>query len=295
MNRLFLFAAYNKNDKISKTLLDYLELISKLGDIILCFDSDVSKAELKKLGNISHILHVSGVRHGEYDFGSYKRAYQYAASNKLLAKYEYIYLVNDSVYCLNLPEYLLTDLEQTKNDLLGMVKYADAQTPEYMQSWFLGITSRVATADFMAEFMNNITRQTNKNDIVLKYEIMFSRIIVNHGFKMSATIPWAHDTTIVYKNPYSVLNGNVPFVKKKAIRYIGDLNRLALYAASDKIVKNIIDDVTTQGIQMETNRYRCAYKLAVFGLPVFRRMLDYNDRVAKGYLFGVRVYKSIRE
>ena len=49
--RLFLFAAYNKGAEISQTLIDYLNFLSPLGDIVLCFDSDVSKSELKKLNS----------------------------------------------------------------------------------------------------------------------------------------------------------------------------------------------------------------------------------------------------
>ena len=37
-------------------------------------------------------------RHSEYDFGSYKRAYNWAQENLDTAEYEFVYLVNDSVY-----------------------------------------------------------------------------------------------------------------------------------------------------------------------------------------------------
>lgn len=295
MKRLFLFAAYNKGQEINETLIDYLENVSNLGDIVLCFDSDVSKTELKKLAHIPNILHVDAVRHMEYDFGSYKRAYQWAEHNKILSKYDYVYFVNDSVYCLGLPEYMLSALESTKDDLIGMVKYADCQTPEYMQSWFMGISKRVAKADFISKFIDDITKQTNKNDIVLKYEIMFSRMIVNHGFKMSAVIPRAHDTTIVYKRPYALLNDGVPFIKKKAIQYIGDMSRLVLYAQSEKIAKNICDDAVKSGIEIKPNKYRCVYKLAVFGIPVFKKMLSNDNKSAKGYLFGVPLFKVIHK
>ena len=295
MKRLFLFAAYNKGQEISQTLIDYLNFVSKLGDIVLCFDSDVSKTELRKLSNISNILHVFAERHGEYDFGSYKRAYQWAEHNKLLSKYDYIYLVNDSVYCLRLSEYLLQNIESTKDDLIGMVKYADCQTPEHMQSWFMGISKKVATADFMSEFMGNITKQNSKINIVLKYEIMFSRIIINHGFKMSAIIGKAHDTTTVYKKPYVVLNEGVPFVKKKSIQYIVDINRLNLYADSVDVVNNIKTDVIKNGIKIKPNKYACVYKLSVFGVPVFKKLMSHDTKATKGFIFGIPVYKTVDE
>ena len=295
MKRLFLFAAYNKGKEISQTLIDYLNFVSKLGDIVLCFDCDVSKSELTKLKDIPNILYISNVRHGEYDFGSYKRAYKWAEDKKLLSKYDYTYLVNDSVYCLRLPEYMLNKLESTKDDLIGMLKYADCQTPEHIQSWFMGISKKVATAKFMSEFMHGITKQDTKINIILRYEIMFSRVIINHGFNMSALVPNAHDTTIVYKNPYAVLNDGVPFVKKKSIQYIGDINRLVLYSENDEIAENIKKDVEANGIKIKPSRYTRFYLLSVFGIPVFKKLISNDKRAIKGYLFGIPLYKKINE
>ena len=291
--RLFLFAAYNKGAEISQTLIDYLNFLSPLGDIVLCFDSDVSKSELKKLNSIKNILHISSVRHGEYDFGSYKRAYSWAQKNKLLSKYDWTYLVNDSVYCLRFPEYILSGLESENKDLIGMVKYKDFQTPEHVQSWFMGISAKVANSEFMSEFMNNISKEKTKENIVLKYEVMFSRVILNRGFKMATMVPEAHDTTIVYKNPYALLNEGVPFVKKKSIRHIMNINRLFLYSDSEIIARNIKAAVEKNGTKINSDRYICIYKLTVLGIPVFKKIATYDMRAYKGVLFGIPLYKAV--
>lgn len=294
-NRLFLFAAYNKQEYISDTLIDYLNFLSRYGDIVLCFDSDVSKTELNKLKNIKNILYVLAGRHGEYDFGSYKRTYQYAYDTKLLNKYDWCYFVNDSVYCLNMPEYLLKDIESKGADLVGMVKYRDCQTPEHIQSWFMGISKKIANAEFMHDFINGISRQQKKIDIILKYEIMFSRIIINQGFKMASFVPHAHNTTTVYKNPYALLNYGVPFIKKKAVQYMRDINRAVLYASGENIVDNIKKDIVQNKIQIIPNTYYRAYKLSVFGIPVFKKMKAFDNFATKGYLFGIPIYKSVIE
>lgn len=291
--RLFLFAAYNKGAEISQTLIDYLTFLSPLGDIVLCFDSDVSKSELKKLNSIKNILHILSVRHGEYDFGSYKRAFSWAQKNKLLSKYDWTYLVNDSVYCLRLPEYILSDLESEKKDLIGMVKYKDFQTPEHVQSWFMGISAKVANSEFMSEFMNNISKEKNKENIVLKYEVMFSRVILNRGFQMVTLVPDAHNTTIVYKNPYSLLNDGAPFVKKKSIQHIMNINRLFLYSDSESVTNHIKADVEKNGIKINSDRYICIYKLAVFGIPVFKKIATYDMRAYKGVFLGIPLYKAV--
>ena len=96
--RLFIFAAYATDGVIGGSLLYYLNTISKLGDIIFIMDNDISASEMSKLDSISNIIHACAVRHGEYDFGSYKRGYLYAYNKNILEKYDWIYFVNDSVY-----------------------------------------------------------------------------------------------------------------------------------------------------------------------------------------------------
>ena len=96
--RLFIFAGYDKDCIVDETLLHYLKSLSELGDIVFTMDNSLSDTEASKIKSIKNILSVTAVNHGEYDFGSYKRGFQYAKKNKLLDKYDWIYFVNDSVY-----------------------------------------------------------------------------------------------------------------------------------------------------------------------------------------------------
>ena len=101
--RLFLFAGYDKDGIIDDALVHYVSAVSKFGDIVLCMDSDTPDPELKKIQK--YCVHATGVRHGEYDFGSYKRAYIWSTENLNLTDYDFIYMINDSVYG---PLYVLT-------------------------------------------------------------------------------------------------------------------------------------------------------------------------------------------
>ena len=70
--RLFLFAGYDKDGIVDKTLMHYLHSLSALGDIIFVMDCDASDTELAKLSEIPNIIHISAARHNEYDFGSFE-------------------------------------------------------------------------------------------------------------------------------------------------------------------------------------------------------------------------------
>ena len=93
--RLFLFAAYDRNGIIDDALIYYIESLSLLGDIIFVMDSDCTDTELKKVQK--HCVYTSGPRPNEYDFGSYKRAFNWAAKKLTLSDYDFVYLVNDSM------------------------------------------------------------------------------------------------------------------------------------------------------------------------------------------------------
>ena len=292
--RLFLFAAYNKDEEISQTLIDYLNFLSPLGDIVLCFDCDVSKSELKKLQPIKNILHVESVRHGEYDFGSYKRAFSWAQKNKLLSKYDWTYLVNDSVYCLSSPEYLLHDLESRNVGLIGIASYSDFQTPVHVQSWFVGLCKKIANEKFLSDFMSDIKAQCVRDDIFLNYEVGLSSRIIRRGYKMSVYITEPMTSSVqVYQRPLIMLNKYVPFIKKKAIASLGNLDRLSLYADNKDIVENVKIDVSKMGVTPISKKYVVVYKISVLGIPVYKKLATPDSICHKGILFGLPIYKSI--
>ena len=94
--RLFLFAGYDKQCVIDDALIYYVSNLARFGDIILYMDCDAKKSEINKVKK--YCLYANATRHGEYDFGSYRRAYIWARDNDILKNYDVVYLVNDSVF-----------------------------------------------------------------------------------------------------------------------------------------------------------------------------------------------------
>ena len=76
MKRLFLFAFYDPQGVVGEAALRYLEALRALGDIVLATDSDLRPGEAEKLAPL--VVSYEAARHGEYDFGSYKRAFRQA-------------------------------------------------------------------------------------------------------------------------------------------------------------------------------------------------------------------------
>lgn len=210
--RLFLFAGYNQNGVVDDALVYYVGALSKFGDIVLCMDSDCEKTELNKLKKF--VLNASATRHGEYDFGSYKRAYIWAKQNLDLAEYDFIYLVNDSVYgpLYDMSRYF-DAMENMGHDGFGIVKNPHYDHP-HIQSWFVGLKPSVFSTDWFDEFMHAITKLKDKGAITKLYEQGLSKIILEHGLTWDCL--YCVPGRGVYNKIKKLYKSGMPLMKKVA-------------------------------------------------------------------------------
>ena len=235
IKRLFLFAGYDAHGIIDKALIYYVRALSKLGDVIVCTDCDCAKSEIKKIEKYT-IGTISG-RHGEYDFGSYKRAYMYAHDARILPQYDYVYLINDSVYgpLEPLAQYLLK-MESFGTDAFGMVCNPNRHEA-YIQSWFIGCAKSVFLSKWFDEFMRSVTHQPDKGSVTYLYEHGFTRML-NKNNKTWQCIYSVPNRGIYNRIKKLYLRG-LPFFKKNAfIRHNGALGAQIAY-----ILRHIPDDL----------------------------------------------------
>lgn len=224
--RLFLFAGYNAHGLIDESLIFYIRALSKCGDVILCMDSDCSDSELKKI--TPYVLHATAQRHSEYDFGSYKRAYLYAVDTGILDKYDFVYMVNDSVYGPMMDiEPSLRKMEQLNCDVFGLA-YNRASSRPHIQSWFIGMRKNVFLSPWYDEFMRAITHQPDKGSITYLYEQGFSEMLRAHNVKFNCL--YSCPGRSVYNNVAALFRRGMPFMKKVAFnRCNGALGNRILY------------------------------------------------------------------
>ncbi|OUM59541.1 hypothetical protein PIROE2DRAFT_14901 [Piromyces sp. E2] len=70
--RVVIFASYSDDKIIHDYILSYLKYLREISwKIIFIADNEISDMEKSKLKNLVDFLHCE--KHGEYDFGSYKR------------------------------------------------------------------------------------------------------------------------------------------------------------------------------------------------------------------------------
>ncbi len=240
--RLFLFAGYDKDGIIDDTLVYYVSRLSKCGDVVLFMDSDINDHELNKIKKFC--VTAVAKRHAEYDFGSYKYGYLWALKNLDIHKYDFMYMVNDSVYgpFFEIEPYL-EKMESKNTDAFGMVDKIGGHAP-HIQSWFIGMRPAVFLTDWFDNFMKSIKHQESKNQVAIMYETGFTIMLKQHNIKYACLYHVFNRG--IYKSIKSLYKQRMPFMKKVAflalegalghqIRYV--LNRIPKELA-DAIIKN---------------------------------------------------------
>ena len=226
VKRLFLFAGYDKHGIIDASLVMYVSALNKLGDLIVCMDSDCNDSELKKLNKIT--LHAAAARHGEYDFGSYKRAYNWARENIDINKYDFVYMVNDSMYgpLFDLAPYLET-MESKNLDAFGMVKNPHKKSP-HIQSWFIGMRKSVYSSDWFNDLLQSVRHHDDKGSVTILYEHGFTKRLIENNLSWDAL--YSAPKRSIYNRVKYFYKHKMPFIKKLSFsRHNGALGRQLLY------------------------------------------------------------------
>lgn len=218
MKRLFLFAAFIENNQAGPALAHYVSSLGRLGDVVLWSDSLVDQNQLQSL----NVLHAEAERHGEYDFGSYKRCYLWSKNNLDLAAYDALYLVNDSVFGP------LHDLEGSLEKMEGQGKdafciaYFPHKTHPHMQTWFVGFTQKVFLQEWFDDFMQAVEKTSGKEEVCVKYEEGLSKLLESKGIEIATLFNAPHKD--IYNKPLKLYRKGLPFVKKSSfVRHNGSL------------------------------------------------------------------------
>ena len=209
-SRLFLFAGYDQNSIVNDAMVYYVSCLSKYGDVIVCVDNDLKNSEIQKLN--SYTIHTIAQRHGEYDFGSYKRGYEYARNKNILKNYDIVYLVNDSVFgpLFDIKE-TLQNMEALKTDAAGIV-ISQHKTHKFMESWFIRLNKKIFTSAWFDKFISTVTHENAKYIITVKYEHGLTNLITNNGCSWDGLYKCRGRFT--YNKPKQLFKMGCPFVKK---------------------------------------------------------------------------------
>ncbi len=191
--RVAIFAHYDRDCRIDDYVVHYLQSLRRLcGHIIFVSDCDLPAGQQARLEGLADTV-IAG-RHGEYDFGSYKRGFQYAVRHGLLGEASELIIANDSCYGPLVPmDEAFAVMDGRTADAWGMTinmwgLHKQRNMP-HMQSFFIVLRPQVFNTPDFAEFMNSIRKMNSKHDIIRAYELGLSARLIAAGFTIDSYIP----------------------------------------------------------------------------------------------------------
>lgn len=185
MKRIAFFAHYDPDGLIADYVVRYLDGLYELGieEVYFCSDSEIELKEQIKLPERTKF--VKGSRHGEYDFGSWKRcllAFEHEQGTRDLHEFDELVLCNDSCYG---PLFSLRAMFETMRnkdcDFWGVTQVEFSE--KYYPSFFLVMRSSVLAAPFFIRFLKSIEPFTEKRLYCQKYEEGLYRLLKKKGYR----------------------------------------------------------------------------------------------------------------
>lgn len=215
------FAAYSADGTISDYVVSYLKKLKQIApNIIFITDNPMRRHEAEKLRPYANI--VIARRHGEYDWGSYKRGYALLQQKGLIAadgqkSTSYLIFANDSALAVApslLP--ILQAAEKSGDNVFGITANADGFY--HLQSYFLMFTPQVYTTPEFAAYLHTVRPQKDGLTVAYRYEVPFTGYLQNLGFTSTTLIPYEQLSYLPLndKNCYPLTllaNFNTPFLK----------------------------------------------------------------------------------
>lgn len=220
--RVAVFAAYSSESVVPDHVVHYLSELRKVVDaIIFVADNELPEREIDKIAHLV-VHHITG-RHGEYDFGSYKRGYFYAKGAGLLEPDSDLILCNDSCFGpLNGFEDMMSRMTMESYDFWGITE--SKRFCYHLQSYFLYFSSVVYRHPYFDEFMKGIKKHDSVQDVIKNYELKLTDALIKKGFRAKALIdassveglPTEQKLSIEHFPRFMVENGS-PLFKVKSL------------------------------------------------------------------------------
>ena len=221
--RLVIYAAYDADGFVDKADIYYIRALQEIADnIIYIADNELIAGEAEKISK--EVCYIKAEKHGEYDFGSYKRGFMYAKEYGLLEDIDELILCNDSCYAPIYPFKSIFDKMQNEQiDFWGITE--NIEIARHIQSYFMVFRPQVFKTKAFENFLASVKPQKKVRDVIENYEIGLSQTLIKAQFKCKAYIPYPERYPLPIKGatnltacPIWMINQGSPIVKKKSFQ-----------------------------------------------------------------------------
>lgn len=249
--RVCLFAAYDPDGIVDDYVVAYLAELSKHADVFYLADCLMPEAELAKLAGVTKGSWA--VPHGRYDFGSYSLLAEQLVGWDVIEQYDELLLANDSCYLLRPLDEVFATMDATSADWWGLqatkrdfdpARGDDRPIPLeqakelhttledwnpyfrlHLSSYFLVLRRRVIDDDGFRRRLGTVTRQAEKGQVIVKYEIGIGDYLRRAGYDFATFVDGLYPYHPLYTADFFDLVGTgFPLLKRN---FIGENPRRA--------------------------------------------------------------------
>ena len=290
IKRICLFAAYDKDGLIDESVLVFIKELNKHADVYFLSDSNLQYGELNKLKPYTE--GAWGIRHGEYDFGSYKRLAKFLVGWETIEKYDEVMLVNDSSYLLKPLDNIFTKMNTKKCSWWGLqatkgmyhtqenplnqfkikipiktVKekllktYKDDKIYDFhIASYFLVFRKPILKNGVLQSILNNIKKETSKKEIILKYEIGLTKTLLDKNYEFDTYMDDLYPFHPIYTETiFEMIENGFPLFKRFYLTE-NHYHTKELWRWKEKLLK-ILPNLDINPIEKNLHRIADASKL----------------------------------
>jgi lipopolysaccharide biosynthesis protein len=217
MNRIAIFAHYDRDAVIDEYVLHYLRgLREVVARILFVSDTPLAHAETGKLDGLAEL--VSAARHGEYDFGSWKRGIAHLGSE--LFRFDELILANDSCYAPIVPfQVVFARMATIECDAWSGTATGDNGEVKHLNSYFLVFRRRILADPVFSSFWPGVTSQPSSHQVVTQYENRLSEMLAGRGYRLHSFAPPDRLPVVLLGDAVNYLPGHrLPWLKVKLFR-----------------------------------------------------------------------------
>lgn len=218
MNRIAIFAHYDRDVIIDDYVLYFLRGLRTVASrILFVSDTPLAPEQTAALDGLAELVWAG--RHGEYDFGSWKRGIAHLGDR--LADYDELILANDSCYAPVFPfgEAFARMAEVDCDAWSGTATGDAAGRVKHLNSYFLVFRRRVLSDPEFRAFWPAVAPKPSGTDVVEQYENRLSEMLISRGYRLRSLIPPDLVPVILHGDyVHSMTAHRAPWLKVKLFR-----------------------------------------------------------------------------